>query len=142
MRLLTRQFGEVSYDETQLVTFPGGVLGFEEYSRYLLVEAEDYLPFLLLLSIDEPEIGFPLIPVSAIWEGYAPNVAEEELKALDLTGLDGELMVFSVVTLGKGREEITANLRAPIYLNASKRIGAQVIVADDRYPIRHEILTA
>lgn len=142
MRLQTRQFGEVDYDETQLVTFPEGIAGFEEYTRYLLVEAEDYLPFLLLLSVEEPEIGFPLIPASALWEGYAPAVAEEELKVLELTNPDDELMVFSIVTLGKGRGEITANLRAPIYFNTTKRIGTQVIVGDDRYPIRHEILTA
>lgn len=142
MRLQTRQFGEVDYDDTQLVTFPQGIAGFEEYTRYLLVEAPDYLPFLLLLSVDEPEIGFPIIPANAILEGYAPAVAEEELDVLELTDPDGDPMIFSIVTLGKGREEITANLRAPIYMNAAKRIGAQVIVGDDRYPIRHAILTS
>ena len=67
MRLETRQFGEVDYDETQLVTFPQGIAGFEEYTRYLLVETEDYLPFLLLLSVEEPEVGFPIVPTSAVW---------------------------------------------------------------------------
>ena len=83
MRLETRQFGEVDYDETQLVTFPQGIAGFEEYTRYLLVETEDYLPFLLLLSVEEPEVGFPIVPTSAVWEGYAPAVPDEELKVLE-----------------------------------------------------------
>lgn len=142
MRLETRQFGEVDYDETQLVTFPQGIAGFEEYTRYLLVETEDYLPFLLLLSVEEPEVGFPIVPTSAVWEGYAPAVPDEELKVLELAGPGDKPMVFCIVTLGKGRSEITANLRAPIYMNTAKRIGAQVIVGDDSYPIRHEILTA
>lgn len=37
MKVLTRKFGEIEIDETRTLTVFDGLLGFEEYKRYVLL---------------------------------------------------------------------------------------------------------
>ena len=47
MRVVTKAYGEVDMDERQRVSFPGGLLGFEKFSEYVLLDARQK-PFFYL----------------------------------------------------------------------------------------------
>ena len=47
--------------------------------------------------------------------------------------------VLVVVTVSSG-EEITANLAAPVVINMKAMLGMQVILQDNRYPIKHPLV--
>lgn len=44
MEVKTKTMGTVNVDESQIVSFPNGLYGFEEYHKYAIIEAE-YKPF-------------------------------------------------------------------------------------------------
>jgi flagellar assembly factor FliW len=138
---MTQQFGEIEYSESRVITLPDGIVGFEDQTRFLLLEAGEYEPFLLLISVDEPEIGFPLIPAIYADPKYAPALPPEEMALLGGEEAMKDLAVLLVATIGKSQSDTTANLRAPVFINPAKRVGRQVILTDDNYSVRYPLLT-
>jgi flagellar assembly factor FliW len=138
--LMTQQFGEIEYHEGRVITMSEGLVGFEDQTRFILVEAKDYEPFLLLISVDEPEIGFPLIPAIYADPKYSPSLSADELALLGGEEILKEYAVLLVATIGNNQSETTANLRAPVFINPEKRVGRQVILTDDQYPVRQPLL--
>ena len=41
MKLQTKYFGEIEYEESEILTFPVGLFGFEEEHQFLLLPFED-----------------------------------------------------------------------------------------------------
>lgn len=41
MRVNTRLFGEIEIDDSRIITFTTGIMGFEEYKKYSLVYNSD-----------------------------------------------------------------------------------------------------
>ena len=138
---MTQQFGEIEYSEDRIITMLDGIVGFEDQKRFLLLEATEYEPFLLLISVDEPEIGFPLIPAIYADPKYAPSLPSEEMELLGGKDAVSDLAVMLIATIGKSASDTTANLRAPLFINPAKRVGRQVILTDDNYSVRYPLLT-
>jgi flagellar assembly factor FliW len=123
MKLITQQFGEIEFGEDRIIKFPEGILGFENLKNYLLIKTEDEL-FYWLNSIEEAEIVFPLFVINALDDKY-PQVNEHE--------------TFGIVTLNADPARITINLKAPVYINLSKKEGYQKILDTDKYPIDYNL---
>ena len=123
MRLKTDQFGEIEFSEDLVLNFEEGLYGFEQLKKYLLIKTEDDL-FYWLTSIDRPEICFPLI---------GTRIIDEEFPELE------NYEAFAIVTLNKDPLKITANLKAPVYINQEKKTGFQKIIDTDKYPINYKL---
>lgn len=123
MKLKTDQFGEIEFSEDLILKFEEGLYGFEQLKKYLLIKTDDDL-FYWLTSIDRPEICFPLVGTRIIDENYP----EEELYE-----------AFAIVTLNKDPLQITANLKAPVYINQERKVGFQKIIDTDKYPINYKL---
>ncbi|MCU7497127.1 MAG: flagellar assembly protein FliW, partial [Ignavibacteria bacterium] len=119
MKINTNQFGEVEFDESMIIHFKDGILGFENYKKYLLINSGSEL-FLWLTSIDEPEIVFPLCGVMMLMEEYPQQKGFEP---------------FGIVKLDKDPLKITVNLKAPVYINQNEKTGFQKILDEDELPI-------
>jgi len=125
----TLHFGDMEVEPSHIFDFEGGMLGFEDLREFVLVSHEDYDPFKWLISIDNPDIGFPMLNPFFLDEGY---------KAGRDIDLENEV-VFCVVTLGGVGEIMTANLKAPIIMNISQNKGRQIILTSDKYSPTYEI---
>jgi flagellar assembly factor FliW len=123
MKLKTKQFGELEFNEDRIVKLPEGIIGFENLKDYLLIKTEDEL-FFWLNSIEEAEIVFPLFAINALDDSY-PQVDENE--------------VFGIVTLNPDPAKITVNLKAPVYINLNKMEGYQKILDTDKYSIDYNL---
>lgn len=119
----TLQFGEVHIERKHIFNFPLGLLGFEELREFVLISEEETEPFKWLISIERPEIGFPLLSPWHIDLTYDPG---------DEYDLEHEVLL-SVITLGDEKGLMTANLKAPIVLDVRSQNGRQVILASDKY---------
>lgn len=123
MKINTYQFGEIEFEESMVMQFEDGIIGFENLKKYLLVSQEDGL-FYWLTSVDEPEIVFPLFPARLIFGDY-PEVDNFE--------------AFGIVRLDKDPANVTINLKAPVYINQEKLNGYQKIYDNDKYPIDYHL---
>ena len=135
------KFGDVTVDKSNIVTFPQGLPGFERFTRFGLFEVEEETPFLRLLCVDEPNLGFVLVNPVVVWPEYEPNVGEDEFEGLGINSVEN-LAIYCIVTLSKIPEQVTANLKGPICINTGTMVAKQMILADDEYNTKHSILAA
>jgi flagellar assembly factor FliW len=133
------KFGEISVGAEYILEFPEGIPGFERFKRFGLVTIEEEEPFIRLLSIEEPRLGFVLVNPMLIWPDYNPDIGAEDLDGLDFKEAD-EMAVYCIVTLSAVPSEVTVNLKGPIFLNARTMMARQMILMDENYETKHSIL--
>ncbi len=140
MKAATRLFGEIEIDESKIITFEDGIIGFPDMKKFTLIfdeEKEGRPSISWLQSMDEPEIAFPVMDPLFVCETYNPSVEEELLKNLE-TIKEDNLYVLVTVTVPQNIKELAVNLKAPIVINTDTRKASQIIVEDD-LPVRYRI---
>lgn len=140
MKAATRLFGEIEIDESKIITFEDGIIGFPDMKKFTLIfdeEKEGRPSISWLQSMDEPEIAFPVMDPLFVCETYNPSVEDELLKNLE-TIKEDNLYVLVTVTVPQNIKELAVNLKAPIVINTDTRKASQIIVEDD-LPVRYRI---
>ena len=135
------KFGEVTVESTSVLTFPEGLPGFERLKTFGIIQVDDEAPFLRLLAVDEPSVGFVILNPMLTFPEYNPDFGGEDLEGLQIEAAE-DLEMYCVVTLSKVPSEVTANLKGPIAINTRKMLARQMILVDDRYTTKHSLLAA
>jgi flagellar assembly factor FliW len=135
----TRHFGEVDLDESKIIYFENGIMGFENFKRYtVLYDSQDggESNISWLQSLDEPALALPVISPFLIKEDYNPVIEDELLNPLGLLNQENTVVLVTI-TVPKDIKKISANLKAPFIMNADTMKGCQVIVDNNDYEIKH-----
>jgi flagellar assembly factor FliW len=124
MKFTLTRFGSevVDIDPQTVITFPRGILPFDNCTRYKLFHEEGKPSVFWLQSLDDADVLFSVTDPSLLNLSYDVTLSEEE-QAL-LQAVPGEELQLAVV-LYKNENGVQANSRAPIILNISKRLGLQ-----------------
>ncbi len=130
-KINTRQFGELTIEEKHIFVFKEGLLGFEDLREFVLISEEETEPFKWLISMEKPEIGFPMLSPWYIDLSYDPGNSFDFNKQV----------IMVVVTLENEEGSMTANLKAPIILDVESQKGEQVILPSDKYSPMHLIVS-
>lgn len=134
----TRHFGEIELDESKIMVFDNGILGFEDNKRFTLLydDAEGERPDISWLqSLDEPSLAIPVISPFIVKPDFNPEVEDELLKPLGELSEDNIVVLVSI-TVPANPEMISANLKAPFVINSDSRKGTQVIVENSDYEVK------
>jgi flagellar assembly factor FliW len=138
MRVKTKAYGELDVDERQLVRFPAGLLGFEHFKDYVLLDARQK-PFFYLQSLDVTELAFILIDPFLFRADYQIDVNDEALGDIGVVAPE-EVLVFAIVTVPGDGGAATANLMGPVIINKTNRRGMQAVLGDSRWKVKHDIM--
>lgn len=146
MKITTRIFGEVEIDDSRVITFPKGIIGFPEMQKFaMMYDQEQGLGAIhWLQSLDEPAFAMPVMDPLYVKEDYNPQVDDDVLEDAKPIGPDSTLVLVTV-TVPHDLEKMTVNLRGPIVINTETRKAAQIIIDGDDYPVKfpiYEILKA
>ena len=133
MRIDTSRFGEVEVDETRIISFPKGLLGFPEYKQYVLLEAGEDSYFWWLQSIELPELAFVVTDPSVFVPTYQVPMKPEQMAELGILSFD-EAQVLAIVN--KRGNVLTGNLQGPLVIHVEKRVGEQLVLSDRRFTTR------
>ncbi|EKR00795.1 protein FliW [Leptospira borgpetersenii serovar Castellonis str. 200801910] len=128
--------------EKQILSFPEGLLGFEDYKKFALIEEEEESVFKWLQSVEEVDLAFVVIPPSLFKKEYKPLIPEQELQGIGITDLEDGLMLVIVTVPGEDPALMTANMQGPILINKETLLGKQFISRNESHSVREKILAS
>jgi flagellar assembly factor FliW len=123
MKISTIQFGEVEFNQDLILKFSTGLFGFEKLKEFLLIKSDEGL-FYWLYSVEQPEIGFPLVGLRVIDANY-PD--EKDFEAFGIVSFDPDPL------------KVTVNLKAPVYINQNEKTGFQKILEEGNYLVNYNL---
>ncbi len=140
MNITTNLFGEVEVDESKIIYFTQGIVGFPDLKQFMLIhDSEDEEKKISWLqSIDETGFALPVIDPLVIDSNYNPEIEDELLRPLLISDED-QLLVLATITVPSDITKMTSNLKAPIIINAATLKAAQLIVEDEKYIVKYPI---
>lgn len=138
MEVLTKTKGRVEVEEKQIVTFPDGIMGFESFKKYALINSE-YEPFIWLQSLDKSSLAFLLVDPFLICSDYEADIDDASLAQIEIESPE-DLVVMTIVTIPTDGSAITANFLGPIVINRKNNKCMQVILTDNRWTTKFDII--
>ena len=122
-----------------VIGFTEPLPGFPAYRDYALVAADVRGLLYWLQAVDAGGPRFLAVPTRAYFPAYAPVLPRAVRSELALAE-DAEPELFCIVTVPGGDVGgATANLRAPLAVNATRCLARQVVLADGNHPIRRPL---
>ncbi len=142
MKLTTRIFGEVEIEDSKIINFPNGIIGFPDLTRFTLIHDEEEESgkntIRWLQSIDEPGFAMPVIDPLVVCPDYSPSV--DEAKVAEIGDVkDEDVLVLVTVTVPHDLTKMTVNLMGPFVINTDSMKGVQTIVENSDYPVKFPI---
>ena len=138
MKIKTDRFGEVDFDEGKVICFLKGIIGFENYHKFIVIESSKDSPFKWLQSLKDPSIAFVICDPWYFFKDYAPGIQDEDKHELEIDS-DNDIMLITIATVPKNITDTTINLLSPILINTKKMIGNQIILYGSKYMSRHKV---
>jgi flagellar assembly factor FliW len=131
----TTRFGSLEVEESEAFRF-GGVPGFPEADRFVLMQHDTDSVFAWMICLDVPDLAFVVADPWQFFPDYRPPLEPRHLKSIGVeTPEDFELVC--LVSFHGG--EAALNLAAPVLINARERRAAQVILEADDLSVREPI---
>lgn len=132
--VITR-LGERFIDMDKVIHFPKGLMGLEDKRHFTLLQIRSDTPFLLLQSLDDPDLGLLVTDPYSFLDDYKVKIGDAEQSLLQAKKGE-EVAVLVTVAIPRGKpEKTTLNLMGPILINHEARIGLQVPQPDVPSPI-------
>lgn len=139
MKLNTRLFGEIEYEEVDVIHFPQGIPSFEDEKSFLILPIEgSHETLLCLQSAATPALSFVMMNPFSLAPHYAPELREGERQLLGVEK-DTDLCFYVLCAMKRPISSSTVNMKCPVALNPDNRIACQVILETDRYHMRHPL---
>ncbi len=139
MKVNSSRFGEMEVPVDRVITLPQGMIGFPQLRRYVLIRHRDDSPFFWLQSLEASELAFVTVNPLLFDSQYKFTLGNTESKLLAVED-PSQIQVWVVVTIPAGKpDQMTANLKAPLVINLVNRMGAQIILDDAKYSVRHPL---
>lgn len=140
MQIITKNNETVEISEEQLLTLPEGILGFESFTKYALVDCE-YEPFIWLQSIEDKNLAFLIVDPFLISSNYETDIDDSALAKIDIKKPE-DIIIMTIVTIPADGGPVTANFQGPLVINKANKKCMQVVLNDNRWSTKVNILEA
>ncbi len=117
------------------LTFPEGIPGFPDATRWVLSELAEDGAFQLLQSLDDPDLAMVVGVPWLFFPDYAPDLADTEVQALGIESPEDAILFCSVTITEEGGEP-TMNLLGPFVVNRHTQVGRQIVLGIDDAQLR------
>ncbi len=137
----THRFGSLEIPDEKIITMERPVLGFEQLSRFCLVEAPEIAPFMWLQSCEDPAVSFFVVNPVLFFPDYRIEVNSKEIAELRIAKVES-VEIYAIVTLADDPSQVSVNLQGPILINTENNLAKQLVLVNSQYQVRHHILEA
>ena len=138
MKSESTRFGTIEVKDDSVLVFPSGILGFPEWTKYVLLDHDTDAPFKWLQCMEAPQLAFVVLDPAFFKMDYQIQIPLDALIEIQKQDSD-ELSVVTILTIpSHDPSAVTANLRGPLVMNHRTRLCKQLVLSEDlptRYPL-------
>lgn len=139
MEISTKYFNEVAISKDSILKFENGILGFEKFKDYVMINFELGSDDLMCLqSLDEKELAFVLVNPFNLKPDYSPSLTEEDVEELGISDSTEGVFCYAICTVKDNITENTVNLKSPIIVNPENMKAKQIVLENNEYAVRHQ----
>ena len=138
MVINTTRFGQVTLQQDDIITFPEGLLGFQDLRNFVLLDDPNDDIFAWLQSCELPSVAFPVLEPEIFGQYYSVNLTKNELELLKIKS-EQKPTFMNIITIPDDPTQMTANVKAPIVFNMNERLARQCVLQDNNLAIREPI---
>ena len=137
MNIETLKFGNVEVEESRIFDFVLPIIGFNELSKYIIIEPNKDTMFKWLQSIEDPDLAFPIISVASLNYDYSIDISDDVIQSLDIKNAES-LLVMNVTSIPQDNPRgTTINLLAPLIFNLDNQKAGQIVLSGSGYEISY-----
>ncbi len=135
------RFGKIALKKDNPIIFPQGLLGMPDKANFFLAEfpSEKLRQFKLMQCLDDYSLTFITLPLDVENAIITKDDLTHACKDLDIPVT--ELAVLLIVSVHRSATSVTlsVNARAPLLIDAKRKLAAQYVFPHDRYKVQHTI---
>src|SRR5262249_3419055 len=135
MNISTTRFGNLTIEEADVLTFVDGLIGMEDCQRWVLLADAENGALAWLQSLERPEVALGVVSPRRFVPDYQVRVAKREITPL---GFDNPNDAQVLVIISNVGGTLTLNLKAPLVVHLSNRVGRQIVARDD-HAVQHRL---
>lgn len=132
MEIQSKLLGDQQIDPTTIITFPHGIPGFENQTRFKFFHQEGSEIVFWLQAVDNADVTFSVSNPLYFSINYNFTLTDEEETLLQISNDDNLIIL---IILHKDNEEddtgkpvIKGSIKSPLLINIEKRIGYQKVL--------------
>lgn len=134
MKINGTRFGDIEFDASNTITFPDGLIGFEDLRDFIVMPNREEGLLFWIQSVDDRDVAFLLTDPNNFFLDYAVVPDKVEQGKLEVKSAD-ECHALAVVTV-HGDKSVTLNLAAPVVFAPGSCRALQVILEGAPYNTR------
>lgn len=139
MKIQTTRFGEIEVDESLLFELVSPILGYDDETKFVLIEHKTNASFKWLQSVQTPELAFAVTIPGLFGIEYTFELPDTTQEELAIESADDILSLNIALIPHENPRASTVNLLAPLIFNVKTRKGAQVILAGTNFSVHHAL---
>ncbi|WP_347988101.1 flagellar assembly protein FliW [Methylomonas sp. AM2-LC] len=133
MEIQSKLLGKQEIDPNTIISFPLGIPGFEDQTRFKLFHQEGSEIVFWLQAVDNADLTFSVSNPLLFNINYSFTLTDEEEKLLQITNSE-ELIILIVLHKDEesseiGQPIIKGSIKSPLLINIEKRVGYQKVLA-------------
>ncbi len=141
IRFKSSRFGDLEIPEEKVIRVPDGIIGFQEFKRYVLLDPTGGESlFLWLHCVDDPDLAFVIADPLAFVPGYRIDSSEPDIDRLNVAQKPAPALFVIVTVPPDDPDKINANLIAPLLYFESDNSLYQIILENADWPLRYFLL--
>lgn len=139
VKINSTRFGELEIDKDLIFEFVCPIIGFDELTKYTLIDHKPDSPFKWLQSIEEGDLAFPITLCSYFNIDYQFDIADEEANKLEIENAD-DVFVCNIANIPASNPQgATINMLAPIVVNLKNKKAMQLILKNTNFEVRYKL---
>ena len=135
----TLRFGPIEVEDEKVIHFPEGIPAFEQEHEFVIIPYDEESPYVFLQSLQTPDLAFLMTMPFIFFPDYEFELDDENQQKLGLERQE-DMLLYVLLTIPQGRvQDMTANLMAPLVINAANQQGRQLVLEHSPYQTKHRL---
>jgi flagellar assembly factor FliW len=136
LKLQTTRFGDIEISETGIITFLGGLPGFEDLTKFVfLQESEDAL-YAHMQSVEDEKVAFVIVNPFIFVDSYDFEISTMDEHDLRIEAPE-DVQTWVIMNVSDTIQTSSINLIAPLVVNTKNKLAKQVILHNTNYEAKH-----